>query len=96
MELFALTYPRLEETARQEIEELTAAKVKASEQVLNFSVNNHEQLFTLIHRSQSLRKVAAFITKFVEVDKIEFSKLKFPWSDYLPKEFSLKVTVENL
>lgn len=96
MELFTLAYPGLEEVARQEIEELAAAKVKAGEQLLNFSVNNNEQLFTLIHRSQSLRKVAAFITKFIEVDKIEFSKLNFTWNDYLPKEFSLKVTVENV
>lgn len=96
MELFALTYPGLEETATQEIEELTSAQVKAGEQVLNLSVLSNEQLFTLIHRSQSLRKVASFITKFAEVDKIDFSKLKFAWNDYLPKEFSLKVTVENV
>jgi 23S rRNA G2445 N2-methylase RlmL len=104
LELFALVSPGLEQTAKLEIEELVSSKAIAHDQLLDFNIDTGDKsgisfdtkIFTLIHRSQSLRKVALLLAKFKSVEELDFCKLKLNWSDFFPKDFSLKVTVENL
>lgn len=100
MELFATVNSGMEQLATQEVKELVKAKATTHEALVEFKVKSKvkskEELLLLVHRLQSVKRIAVNIGKFASVDKIDFSTLKINWKDFLSADTKLKINVENV
>ncbi len=96
MDIFITVNSGMEQLAAQEVKELVKVKATAHEALVEFKVKSKEELLLLIHRLQSVKRIAVNIGKFESLEDLKFSTLKFSWKDYLSADTKLKINVENV
>jgi 23S rRNA G2445 N2-methylase RlmL len=96
MDIFITVNSGMEQLAAQEVKELIKAKATAHEALVEFKIKSKEELLLLIHRLQSVKRIAINLGKFGSLDKLDFASLKFPWKEVLSAETKLKINVENV
>ncbi len=96
MNFFALVNPGLEKICQQEIKELLGGKVLMSPSLVEFELPALSQLPIIISRLQSPRRILVSLGKYTDLEEVHVESLPFPWSDFLPAQFSFKIEVLNV
>ncbi|MBU1632415.1 MAG: THUMP domain-containing protein [Nanoarchaeota archaeon] len=96
MKLFALVNSGLETISAEEIKELTKITPLTYQNVLEFSLEDKEEILKLIYGSQSIRKIIVSLGKFRTVDSINFNDVDLNLKDFFSDDLSFKVEVENV
>ncbi len=95
MKLFILINKGLERAAQQETKELIQVENYFYPHVLETDVENHSKIISLIHHSQSSRRILAAITKTKNIEMFTLPS-NFPWSGFFNSNISFKVEIEGV
>ncbi len=91
MKVYSLVTPGLEDTAKEEIEQLQGSDVTSHNSVIEFSCDNP---LSMARYSQSSRRIVVAIGMFNSIEEIKFDCTSDIWKKIISKPF--KVEVENV